>query len=264
MATGTDDVLAAMRRSHDRLSARVRLLDEEDLRRPSGAAQWTVARVLSHLGSGSQIAQANLQVALGGADDRGPDFNQGIWARWDAMTPEDQAAGFVRASRDLVEGYEALTPQERADIRFRLGFFAEPVDLATSAGLRLVELALHSWDIDVAFDSAATIPADLAGIAVDRIGTILGRIGKPEAVAGRSVRLRLDTVAPQTSRGLVIDGTVRFDTVPDEPDGVVAMPAEALLRLLGGRLSAGPHTPAGVTIGGPITLDELRGVFGGY
>ena len=49
----------------------------------------------------------------------------------------------------------------------------------------------------------------------------------------------------------------------DEVETLVALPAEALLRLTAGRL-ADEHTPATVHVDGTISLDSLRRVFPGY
>ena len=51
----TDNVIAALRREHDQLAALVSTFTEDDLRRPSGASDWDVSQVLSHLGSGAVI-----------------------------------------------------------------------------------------------------------------------------------------------------------------------------------------------------------------
>ena len=59
----TDPVIAALRREHDQLSALVRTFTDDDLRRPSGASDWDVSQVLSHLGSAAVINLGTLQTA---------------------------------------------------------------------------------------------------------------------------------------------------------------------------------------------------------
>jgi hypothetical protein len=50
----------------------------------------------------------------------------------------------------------------------------------------------------------------------------------------------------------------------DGPAGTrIHLPAEALLRLTGGRLDHN-HTPPSVSVQGDISLDDLRRVFPGY
>ena len=94
MKTLADRTIAALRASHDVLAALVPDLTEEQLRSPSGAAEWSLAQVLSHLGSGAEIGLGNLAAARDGDPLPGQDANQEVWDRWDAMSPRDQATGF--------------------------------------------------------------------------------------------------------------------------------------------------------------------------
>ena len=79
MTTLIDRTIAALRTNHDDLSALVRRLDAADLERLSSASEWTVAQVLSHLGSGAEIGLASLRAALTGEDAPAQDFNQSVW-----------------------------------------------------------------------------------------------------------------------------------------------------------------------------------------
>ena len=65
MTTLADRTIAALRTTHDDLAALVPGLTDEQLAGPSGASEWTVAQVLSHLGSGAEIGLATLETALG-------------------------------------------------------------------------------------------------------------------------------------------------------------------------------------------------------
>ena len=47
--------LRALRASHDRLAGIAGSLDSDDLRKRSCATEWSIADVLSHLGSGAEI-----------------------------------------------------------------------------------------------------------------------------------------------------------------------------------------------------------------
>ena len=97
MTSLADQTIAALRNHHDELATLVPTLTHEQLTGPSGASEWTIAQVLSHLGSGSEIALASYKTALGDAPEPGPDFNQSVWDRWNAMSPEDQASGFLES-----------------------------------------------------------------------------------------------------------------------------------------------------------------------
>jgi hypothetical protein len=71
------------------------------------------------------------------------------------------------------------------------------------------------------------------------------------------------TTDPHRVLGLVLGHTVSLGDAPANIDGVLAGPAEALLRLLAGRLDEA-HTPDTLTITSDVvTLDQLRRVFPG-
>src|SRR5580698_8445215 len=109
MTTLADQTIVALRQLHDELGTLVPTFTHAQLSGPSGASEWTVAQVLSHLGSGAEIALASYRSSLEGTPAPGPEFNQGVWDRWDAMSPDEQASGFLDSDAKLVEIFEALT-----------------------------------------------------------------------------------------------------------------------------------------------------------
>lgn len=262
MATLADTTIAALRSGHDELAALVRDLGPTDLTRPSGASEWQVSQVLSHLGSGAEINQATLDVALG-APALDAEFNKRVWARWDAMTPTEHAEGFLDANRRLVEQYESLDASTRETVRLDLGFLPEPVDLASAAGLRLSEFALHEWDVEVGFNRYATMAPAAVPLLLDQLGGLLGWISRPDALGTRPASLAVQLSDPDRSLGLRFDERIELTDPPERPDGTLTAPAEAFLRLASGRL-APEHTPDGVTVTGAISLDDLRRIFPGY
>src|ERR1700712_47904 len=102
MTSNADQAISALRTGHDDLAGVVAELPEDGLTGPSGATEWTIADVLSHLGSGAESGLATLEAALSGADAPGGEFNQGVWDRWNAMAPQEQAQRFVKANEALV------------------------------------------------------------------------------------------------------------------------------------------------------------------
>jgi uncharacterized protein (TIGR03083 family) len=264
MTTLADQTIAALRTGHDRLAARVERFGPDDLARRSGASEWAVAQVLSHLGSGAEIALATLDGALADVPARDQSANQEVWARWNAMSPVEQATGFVAASRALVERYESLDERARADLRINLGFLPQPVDLATAGALRLSEFTLHTWDVEVAFDDDAVLAAEAVPLLLDPSGALLGWTGHPDEVANRPATVAVHLVEPARSFGLRLADTASLTDLPEQPDGELHAPAESWLRLLAGRLSP-THTPKSVTTAdAPVDLDTLRRVFRGY
>lgn len=259
MTTLADQVIAALRSGHDELSAVAAGLDEKDLGGSSGAAEWTVAQVLSHLGSGAEIARAALERSVAG-EGAGPEgFNQGVWARWDAMTPVEQRDGFLVSNRALVERYEALDAGQREQVRIDLGFLPAPVSVAEAGRMRLAEFTLHAWDVR----PDGGLAAEAVPLLLDAYTPMLQWIAKPAELGGRQARLAVSLSDPAVSYGLVLGDGVTLGEAPESPDGEVRAPAEAWVRLLTGRL-APVWTPPGVSVTGPVSLDDLRKVFPGF
>ena len=262
MPTAADQIIAALRTGHDSLAEFVAPLGEDGVNHPSGASEWTVAQVLSHLGSGAEITLAGLDAALTGTDERGPGFNESVWDRWNAKSPQDQTADFITINEKLVSRYEGIDDATRESLRIDMGFLPEPVDLAFAATMRLNEFSLHAWDVLVGFDPSATVPSEAAGLLVDGNGWLFGFIAHPEALDARGdVAVHLSE--PDRTFGLTIADAVSLADEPSAPGAVFSGPAEAWLRLTAGRL--GPeYTPASVTVtGGLVDLADLRQVFPG-
>jgi uncharacterized protein (TIGR03083 family) len=264
MTDRADETIKALRSGHDNLATLVRDFTADDLARPSGASTWDVSQVLSHLGSGAEISLAALDGALDGNGNPGAEFNQGVWARWDAMSREERAEGFLNANETLTRRYEGLDDQTRESLRIDLGFLPAPVDLATVGGLRLTELAHHTWDVKVAFDPEATLAPEATPLLFDQSALLIGFLAKAAELDDRPVTIAVNTTSPERSFGLKVSETVTIIETPGSPDAVLTTPAEWWLRLAAGR-HAQPHTPATVKLtGGTITLDDLRRVFPGF
>ncbi|GAA4184526.1 maleylpyruvate isomerase family mycothiol-dependent enzyme [Streptosporangium oxazolinicum] len=268
MTTLADRTIAALRTTRDELAPFVRGLDAADLTRPSGCSEWTVAQVLSHLGSGAEIGLAALRAAQDGRDTPGQDFNHSVWDRWNAKAPEEQAEDFLSADADIVSAYESLDADARERLQIKLGFLPMPGSVALVAGMRLNEAALHAWDVEVAFDPEATVARDAAGVLIDLytgpLDFMIGFIGRSDALDPRlATTLRVETTDPERVLGLTLGETVGFSEAPERADVTLTLPGESWTRLLGGRLAPG-HTPPSVTVTGDgVTLDDLRRVFPG-
>lgn len=259
-----DMVIAALRTEHDILTEVVSSLSDEDLARPSGAAEWDVSEVVSHLGSGAEITQATLRAALAGEPNPGRDSMQAVWDRWNAMSRRERADGFLQANHALTALYESLDVDMRENLRVDVGFLPAPIDVATVGRMRLNELAMHSWDIRVAFDQHATLTPDATRQLLHGEPNLIGWISKPEHLDGEHAVIQVTTSDPESVFALHLDTPVSIDfDVPDEADGTLTLPAEAWLRLSVGRLTPG-HTPDNVITTNAADIAVLRKVFPGY
>lgn len=257
MSQLVDRTITALRTEHDTLAGLVRTLTDDQLALTGGAAEWTVAQVLSHLGSGAEIGRAPIVLATGETVE--VEDNQTIWARWDASEPRAQAEGFLESNGRWLELVEALTPEQRAGLSVDLGFLPAPVPLLTALGMRLNEVANHSWDVRVAFDPNAGVDAGSAAVLVDLLtgplGFMLGWLAKPAELDGPA-----SIAVP--GAGLVLDDAATVVDHLESPSATFNGPREAFVRLVSGRLKA-PYDN-GVTVEGNVTLDDLRRVFPGF
>ena len=259
MAVTTKDSIGALRKAHEETAAIVDGLDEKGLVAQSGAAEWTVAQVLSHLGSAAEIARSTL--LAGKRDEEGV---QPVWDRWDAMAPAEQASNFVEFESRLVEALEALDDNELSSKRIDVGFLPAPIDVGFFVGMRLSEVALHGWDVEVAFDGDATVRSYLVPFVLERLPLFAGFFAKPIGKAGK---VAIETSEPSRFYLLELreDGaSLSEETQPPTGAGTrIEMPGESLLRLTAGRLSP-ERTPSKVTVQGELSLDDIRKVFPGY
>ena len=251
-------LIAILRDSHDRLAGLVQGLGPDQLRAQSYDTDWTIAQVLSHLGSGAEIATLGMSAVLSGNSQVDRAAFQPIWDVWNNRTPEAQAADCLTWDEQHVSRLDHLTGEELAGIRLEL--FGRQLDAAGLIRMRLSEHAMHTWDVAVAVDPSATVLPEAVPEILDQIGGLLSFVAKP---AGDSFRVRVRTTSPDGDYLLDAGEPVSLSAWADstEVDGVLELPAEALLRLLYGRLDP-EHTPAYTAEG--IELDRLRAVFPGF
>src|ERR1700733_16180608 len=194
METSPDPWIGALRHSHDRLQALVKPLGQDQLEQRSYASEWSIAQVLSHLGSQAEIFGLFLAAGLTGQDPPGREEFVPIWAVWNAKSPQAQASDALRADQATLEQFESLDDEQRA--RLRLQMFGMDLDITGLARMRLSEHAVHTWDVAVALDPAATIEPDAVALLIDMLGQFVGRSAKPD---GQQRRVRVVTTDPERS-----------------------------------------------------------------
>jgi uncharacterized protein (TIGR03083 family) len=270
METDLAPWIDALRHSHDRLHMIAEPLTAGQLQQRSYAREWSIAQVFSHIGSQSEVFGLFLDAGLNGKDAPGREAFPPIWDAWNARSPQAQAADAVAADGVLVGRIESLDAGQRD--RFRLELFGMDLDMAGLLRMRLGEHAIHTWDVAVALDPAATVAPDAVALLVDALGQLVTRSGKPD---GRQLRLLVSATSPQRHFILEAGETVTLapaegaEALPElrlpaagaQPLPELRLPAEALVRLVYGRLDPA-HTPAVEARG--VDLDELRRIFPGF
>jgi len=171
--------IATLRDSHERLASLTGKLGSDQAREPSYCSDWTIAQVMSHLGSGAEIALLMLPCALGDGEPVGQDAFQPVWDIWNAKSPDDQVADGLAADEKHVRTLEQLSDDELAKIR--LPFFGMDLDAVGMIRLRLGEHALHTWDVAVAADPDAVVSPEAVALLIDNVPQFLApRLGRPQ------------------------------------------------------------------------------------
>jgi uncharacterized protein (TIGR03083 family) len=250
--------ISALRHSHDRLASLIDAATPEQLTGPSYCKEWTVAQVLSHLGSGAEIFSLLLDAGLSAGEPPGREAFPAIWDSWNGRSPEDQATDCGPVDAAFVERLENLDERELADLH--LSMFGMEMDAAGLARMRLSEHALHTWDVAVALDPAAQIDPGAVVLLIDNLGPMASRTGKPSE---EPLRVQVTTTDPARALLLEVDDTVVIAAGPGaDIAATIELPAEAFVRLVYGRLDSEPP-PAGITAAG-VDLARLRQVFPGF
>ena len=132
-------------------------------------------------------------------------------------------------------------------------------DVTGMVRMRLSEHAIHTWDVDVALHPAATIAPVPVALLVDGLDQSVRYAGKP---SGLYANVRVRTTDPVRDLALTVGDAVTITPWSGgEPTAELELPAEALLRLVSGRLDAEHTGPVSLT---GLDLSDLRKVFPGY
>lgn len=253
------DVLAALRSSHDRLAGTLGPLSDEQVSQRSYADEWTIAQVASHLGSGADIFGMFVDAGLKQSPAPGPDEFRPVWELWNRKDAPAQARDAVGADAAFLDHVAAIGPAERD--AWQLELFGMRQTLPTLLQMRLSEHAVHTWDIVVALDPSATVAAEAVGPVLDLLPGLAARAGKG---ASEPLSVHLTTTDPGREYLLELapDHTALTEAAgPAAGSATLRLPAEALVRLVYGRLDAA-HTPSSVVADG-VDLAALRRAFPG-
>jgi uncharacterized protein (TIGR03083 family) len=247
--------LVALQDSHTRLVQMVGHFRPEDLTTMSYASEWTIADVLSHLGSGAEISLLRLEASAKGEDPPGRDAAQPVWDRWNAKSPEAKTADAIAIDAAFLQQLTDLDDEARAAFHVAMGPMTMDFDAFVSS--RLSEHTLHSWDIAVALDPKATLPREGAALVFPNVSRIMRFAGRPVEPYRT---LHIHTTEPDADLTLdIAEGGVTLAPSESSARPDLTLPTEAFVRLVYGRLDP-DHTPAGAEA---PELDQLRQVFPG-
>lgn len=220
-------------------------------------SEWTIAQVLSHLGSGAEIFSLLLEAGTTGAGPPGMDTFREVWAVWDAKFPVDQARDGIAADHELLVRAGGLTADEQE--RFSLEMFGEQQDLSGLLSLRAGEQVVHAWDVLVTLDPTTTLEPAAVGLLLGQLSRLALR-GKPVDTE-QLIALTTEDPSHHVLLSIGHDGPTISEVGEGDIKATLRLPAEALIRLIYGRLDPA-HTPPVQTEG--VDLNLLRAAFPGF
>jgi hypothetical protein len=270
MADVVERTVRVLHRLHDELVDLAGQLSEAEARAQSYCDEWSVAQVYSHLGSGAEIGREELSAASAGED---PPARESIWARWDALEPAEMVRRFAPSDARYLEVIDDLleaggpAPEE-----IRVPLHGWSLDLQTFLVFRLLEIGLHQWDVQVVREPTVEVdteaaqlllqayPLQFVGQAAD--SSVAQRIGPAVVRTEIADVARTVDIVVGTPVMVMRDGQLP-ETVKSGSVTTVAIPtAGTWCRSLSGRLDPA-HTPAALSIRGPVDLNDLRHLFPG-
>ena len=248
------DQLSELRSSVERLRALVEPLTPAQLEQSAYPSEWSIADVLSHIGSGAVIFQRRIEDARD-SRETDEDFAPGVWDVWNAKSPTAKAADALVADRELVDCLDGVTEDDRETFTFALGPMS--FTFGEFVGLRVNEHVLHTWDVEVSLDPSARLAPGGVHVVIDELALMTRFTGRP---TGTAHEVHVHTIDP--ARDLVVRfgaDSVELVAGDDTAAPDLVLPAEAFIRLVYGRLDP-DHAP---TVEAPAVLDELRAAFPG-
>src|SRR5205823_10578332 len=116
--------------------------------------------------------------------------NVAVWDEWNAKAPEAQVVDFIAADENLLGVWEGLDDETIAAIHIER--FGMQLDGPALLLMRLGELVLHQWDVEVTFDDSATLNPDAVPALLERVPWMASRTAQPadSGIAGQAVAIR--------------------------------------------------------------------------
>jgi uncharacterized protein (TIGR03083 family) len=262
-------VAAAVRREAAAMAADWASRDDAAWEAPTACRAWTARDVAAHVTDGAERAVVVLDTALAGGAV--PQFNtQERRARHAALRalPGEELA--TRLQRDLDAVFTRLEAvPEPTLLATVVPLGGGPHTLAQFADQRLVETALHAWDVRAGSDPGATLTPESAAAMIDFVLWRVPRLAHLTEPRQAAPRYRVALEGPG-------GGPVTLDVGPDRvtatraeataADVALTLPVETFIRLVWGRADVGRALDAGTIRAegprGPIAA--LNAVFPGH
>lgn len=139
--------VSILRRAHDEFTCVVAALADDERLLPSPCPSWTVDDVIHHVTGGAVMAAA----LLGGADGSAALAIRTTWTEGGLST-----RGLLAALALERAAFDVVAPNEEVDHP------VVPMSATELLGQRIIEYAVHTWDIRKAIDDPTPLDAVLA------------------------------------------------------------------------------------------------------
>jgi uncharacterized protein (TIGR03083 family) len=261
------EVLTALKREDQSLRQEVDSQPSSYVEQDSFCSEWKNYQVISHLGSGAEIFQHSLEAALDGKEALTPEGRQAIWGYFDGLAPQEVYPQYKDRVGKLIAYLEALPESKQNEI---VPTFAGNLPLPKAVLMRLNEMALHVWDLQVKRDPSTKLDDKAAALllpmVVDRLPNRAKREGLDEL---RGRRVGFDISGAASSQFTLTPGTEQASVEQGLPANAlftVKMSAEAFERLVSGREPIDKAVTAGTAqvSGDTSSMTSLNKIFSGY
>ena len=266
VGAGERHVLALLQHIHSRLADRAGQLPSDVVDRRSFCSEWSIAQVYSHLGSGAEIGALALSAVREGSAP--PDPWQ-VWNRWDAKASVDMVTDFAPADRAYLQAFADAVAAAESGESLLIPVDGQSWPLLIALTARLVEMALHEWDVAVAEDSAAEVDAEAAAwllmaYPLDLVGQAAAT-DVVERLAPRTIEVEISEPRDRLWLGLLDSGArLHRGPQPQDRDAVLTLPdAATWVRLVSGRWRT-EADDARSSVRGNFPLTALNELFAGF
>ena len=236
--------LALLEAETHTLNRDIRALTAEQWQAPANCPGWQVADLVAHVVRNGWSFLTFAQRAL--ADDQTPPFGPAV-AHVDAeVKAAGAAAAADRQQRETAEFLALVGGLSDADLEAKLGGHpAGPRPLAWACSQRLVEVAVHRWDLGRSLGAGAPLPGDVASQMLPFMLDARGANIMTRPAQGLApVSFRLSSSGDGAAWRVTVgpDGR-RVDAHPGQPADVTveAEPGWLALALYGRAAVSGPH-----------------------
>jgi len=248
------------REEFDRLTDYLRALDQDGWVEQSYCSDWLVYQAISHIGSGSRIGKLRLDAWCNGAPPVAREAMQEVWGLFDSLGPNDMLHEYLKASGEYLAAEHSLP--DDAGLTEVEGFVGKRPLYVYQLG-RLWELTAHAWDVYVARDCHAQLPANAVELLAARLDSQNLPVDKARADA-LGFGVQFDLKAPNHSYTLDLSGQRPRLKAGSDSNAALLLeaPAEEMVRFVQGRhFVPGSKPKLAVRKGSKDELAKVRAIF---